>query len=396
VGEPELVGGRYLVRERIGAGSFGAVYRAEHRVLDVTLRWVALKRYHDPGAAQEMLREALRIERLVGRCPDPVVRDRMVHCHDAGVDDGAYLVMELVEGSIADRVGRGRQWPVATVRTWLRQICEGLAFLHDEGVLHLDVTPNNVLRTAAGTLKLGDFGCARAVAEVRAEGTDGGVLAYAAPETVATRHADARADVYTVAVLGYEMLTGRLPHGDDVAAALREDAVDLDELRRIKFRPAPAAGELAPAVAGDPLEALLLRALATSPADRPADAGELLAELDRPAGSPPPPAAPSPQRVRSHALLLGQALRAGDLDLAERLAADALAANAALPAGDRVVDVYLDLVDLALRRGDVARARTLASEGLALASCPVTWRAAGRAFAGTPTGDGFDRMWSGR
>jgi hypothetical protein len=61
-----------------------------------------------------------------------------------------------------------------------------------------------------------------------------------------------------------------------------------------------------------------------------------------------------------------------------------------------VLELYPDLVELAVRRGDVAAARTIASEGLALASCPVTWRAAARAFAGTPSGDGFERMWSGR
>jgi serine/threonine-protein kinase len=392
------VGGRYVVREQIGAGAFGQVFRAEHRVLDVTLRSVALKRFTGGDAATAMLREALRIERLVGRCPDPVVRDRLVHCLDAGVDDGVpYLVMELAEGSLADRVGPDRRWPVATVRTWLRQICEGVGFLHQQGTVHLDLKPANVLRTAE-TLKIGDFGCAERITDLRRSGTSGGTLTHQAPETLGAGAADARADVYAIGMIGYELVTGRLPRHRELAAALPGDhPPDIDELRRIKMRPAVPPGELASAVRGDRLEEILVSAMAPSPADRPADATALLAELDRPAtAEPPPPAVPTPERVRSRGLLLAQALRAGDLDLAERLAAEAAAVNDALPRNERVIELYPDLVDLALRRGDVATARAIATEGLALVSCPVTWRAAARAFAGTPSGDGFDRMWSGR
>lgn len=396
---PPLVGGRYVVREQIGAGAFGRVFRAEHRVLDVTLRSVALKRFTGEDAATAMLREALRIERLVGRCPDPVVRDRLVHCLDAGVDDGVpYLVMELAEGSLADRVGPDSRWPVATVRTWLRQICEGVGFLHGQGTVHLDLKPANVLRTAVETLKIGDFGCADRIIDLRRTGTSGGTLTHQAPETLGAGVADARADVYAIGMIGYELVTGRLPRHRELTAALHDDGPpDVDALRRIKMLPVVPPGELASAITGDRLEQILVSALAPSPADRPADALALLAELDRPGpAEPAPPPAPTPERVRSHALLLGQALRAGDLDLAQRLAAEATAVNDALPPGQRVLELYPDLVDVALRRGDVATARTIATEGLAVASCPITWRAAARAYAGTTAGDGFDRMWSSR
>lgn len=394
-----LVGGRYVVRERIGAGAFGQVFRAEHRVLDVTLRSVALKRFTGGDAATAMLREALRIERLVGRCPDPLVRDRLVHCLDAGVDDeGAYLVMELAEGSLADRVGPDRRWPAATVRTWLRQICEGVGFLHGQGTAHLDLKPANVLRTAAETLRIGDFGCAARIADLRRSGTAGGTLTHQAPETIGAGVADARADVYAIGVIGYELATGRLPRHRELAAALPADGPpDLDALLRITTRPPAPPSELAPGIRGDVLDELIVSAMAPSPADRPADAGALLEALDRRRPADPAPApVPTPERVRSHGLLLSQALRAGDLELAERLAAEAAAANDALPPGERVLDLYPDLVELAMRRGDVAAARRIAGEGLALSSGPVTWRAAARAFAGTPSGAGFDRMWSGR
>lgn len=392
-----LVGGRYLTRELIGEGAFGEVFRAEHQVLGVTLRSVALKRYKGGAAAEEMLREALRISRLIDRCPDPVVRDRLVHCLDAGVDDGVYLVMELAEGNLAAWLGPQRRWPVATVRAWLRDICTGVGFLHQQGTLHLDLKPGNILRTATGSLKIGDFGCARGIVELRDSIVSGGELPYMAPETVGALTADARSDVYTIGVIGYELLTGGLPFQHDIEAVLRADSVDLDALRRIKMRPAPWPGERAPTAAGDRLEAVIRRAMAPSPADRPADATALLAELDKPASAAPAaPPQPSRERVRSLGQLLATALRADDIELAERLAAEATVINNALPQGERVVELYPDLVDVALRRGDVAAARVIASEGLAVAGCPLTWRAAARAFAGTPSGAGFERMWSGR
>jgi serine/threonine protein kinase len=397
---PSLVDGRYVIRELIGKGAFGTVYRAEHRVLDVPLRSVALKRFAGGDATLAMLREALKIERLVGRCEDPVVRHRLVGCLDAGVgDDGVpYLVMELAEGSLADRVMQDRGWPVATVRSWLREICEGVGFLHRQGTVHLDLKPANVLRTSAGSLKIGDFGHAERIYDLHRSGTRGGTLTHQAPEALGAGVIDARADVYAIGVIGYELLTGRLPFHHEIAAALPADGpADIDALRRIRTRPAPPPGELAPSVRDDPLEELLVRALAPSPADRPEDAAALLAVLDAPdSAGTSRPVAPVPDRVRSHGLLLGQALQAGDLDLAERLAAEAGALNDALPPGERVVELYPLLVDLALRRRDVERARTVAQRGLAVASCPVTLRAAARAFAGTPVGAGFLKLLNGR
>ncbi len=393
---PSLVGGRYVIRELIGAGAFGKVYRADHRVLDVPLRSVALKRFASGDATMAMLREALKIERLVGRCEDPVVRHRLVGCLDAGVgDDGVpYLVMELAEGNLADRVMPDRGWPVATVRSWLREICEGVGFLHLQGTVHLDLKPANVLRTAAGSLKIGDFGHAERVTDLLRSAPRGGTLTHQAPEILGGGVVDARADVYAIGMIGYELLTGRLPRHHEVAAVLPEDGpVDVDALLRIRTRPVPPPGEQAPSVRGDPLEELVLRALAPSPADRPADATALLAMLDPPGpAQASAPTAPGPERVRAHGRLLEQALRAGDLDHADRLAAEAGALNDALPARERVVELYPLLVDLALRRREVEKARAVVQQGLAVASCPVIWRAAARAYAGTPVGDGFLKM----
>src|SRR5690606_39562762 len=105
---PPVVAGRSGVRGLVGAGAFGTGYRAQHRVLDVPLRSVALKRFGSGDATPAMLREALKIERLVGGCDDPVVRHRLVGCLDAGVDEdrATALVMEPDEGRLSDRVMR--------------------------------------------------------------------------------------------------------------------------------------------------------------------------------------------------------------------------------------------------------------------------------------------------
>ncbi|HLU60195.1 MAG TPA: serine/threonine-protein kinase [Pseudonocardia sp.] len=394
---PPVVAGRYVVRELIGAGAFGTVYRAEHRVLDVPLRSVALKRFGSGDATPAMLREALKIERLVGGCDDPVVRHRLVGCLDAGVDeDGVpFLVMELAEGSLADRVVRDRGWPAATVRSWLREICQGVGFLHRQGAVHLDLKPANVLRTASGSLKIGDFGHAERINDLLRSAPMGGTLTHQAPEILGGGVVDARADVYAIGMIGYQLLTGRLPHHHEVTAALpQEGPADVGALRRIRTRPVPPPGELVPSIRNEPLEELVVRALSPNSADRPDDATVLLELLDR--AEPAAPAVSDRERVRAHVGLLEQALRTGDLAHAERLAIEAGALDDALPAPERVVELYPLLVDLALRRDEVGRARAVAKQGLAVASCPATWRAAARAFAGTPAGEGFLTMLRAR
>ncbi|AZM49742.1 hypothetical protein DMB38_31735 [Streptomyces sp. WAC 06738] len=395
----DLLDGRYLLHEKLGRGMFGTVHRAELRVLGHTLRQVGVKLFHAERAVPvpELLGEALQSIGVVEKCPDPVVRDRFLTCLDAGVEDGAtgrpYMVTELARGDLAWRL-RGGQLPVATVRDYARQLCQGLAFLHGQGVVHLDLKPGNILVSASGSLKIGDFGLARRVSAVlRRAPAAGGTVWYVPAEVLQLREAGPEADVYALGLICYQMLTGRLPHQDQLRAAAPDEvtAPDTDTLVRLKLRDAEPPGIRNPEVRGHPFEAVVMRALSPLATDRYPDAGALLRALDDPAGAPPPRAPTPRQRVETLTGHLRGALRRGDLDLADELRREALDLNRALPDTAMVPEVYALATEAALRREDGGEARALAMEGLGRRRCPETFRAMAAAFAGTELGRGFAR-----
>lgn len=394
----ELLDGRYLLRETLGRGAFGTVRRAELRVLGHTLRQVAVKFFETGPAdpADELLGEVLRLIRVVEECPDPVVRDRFLACYDAGVDsDGTgrpYMVTELARGDLAARLHGGRL-PAATVRDHALQICQGLAFLHGRGVVHLDLKPGNILVSTSGSLKIGDFGLARRVSTLlRRAPTTGGTVWYLPAEVLQLQEAGPEADVYALGLTCYEMLTGRLPHQDQMRAAAPWGGgrVDVDTLVRLKLRDVEPPGTRNPELRGHPLETVVMRALSPLATDRYPDAGAFLRALDETAPAAAPFRAPAPRR-RTEELVahLRAAMRRGDLDLAYELRREALDVNRALPDFAMVAEVYLVAAELALLGEDVGEARAIAREGLGRRRCRVTYQAMATAFAGTELGRGF-------
>jgi serine/threonine-protein kinase len=398
----ELLDGRYLLHERLGQGAFGTVHRAEFRVLGHTLREVAVKLFHEGPAIPavpvgELLGEALQLVRTVAECPDPVVRDRFLTCYDAGVEGGGtgrpYLVTELARGDLAGRL-RGGQLPVATVRDHALQICQGLAFLHERGVVHLDLKPGNILVSASGSLKIGDFGLARRVSTLlRRAPASRGTSWYLPAEVLQLQDAGPEADVYALGLICYEMLTGRLPRQDQLRAAAPGDGgrTDTDALVRLRLRDVEPAGARNPELRGHPLEAVVQRALSPLATDRYPDAGAFLRALDATAPAPPP-RTPTPRR-RAEELVAHTraAMRRGDLDLAHELVREALDVDRALSDTAMVAEVYLVATELALLREDPVEARAMAMEGLGRRRCRVTYQAMATAFAGTELGRGFAR-----
>jgi serine/threonine protein kinase, bacterial len=263
-----VLDGRYRVDGLIATGGMSTVYRG----LDVRLdRPVALKvmdsRY---SGDQQFLTRFQREARAVARLKGP----GLVAVYDQGFDGRhPFLVMELVEGGTLRELLRERgPMPPHAVAAVLAPVLSGLAVAHHAGLVHRDVKPENVLISDEGDVKIADFGLVRAVAEAKITSTSVilGTAAYLSPEQVSTGDASSRSDVYAVGILTYELLTGDTPFNADSALAVAYQRMDNDV-------PAPSA-----AIAGVPpqFDELVASATARNPADRFADAAEMVAELE--------------------------------------------------------------------------------------------------------------------
>ena len=213
------VDGRYQIIARIASGGMGEVYRAHDAVLD---REVALKVLHsnlsgDPGFIERFRREA-RAAAMLGH-------SNIVAVHDWGSQDGTYfMVMEFVRGHSLRTVlaKAGRLAPAQTAEVAI-QILAALDHAHTRGIVHRDIKPENILMTLDGVVKVADFGLARALAEsaiTHAPGTVTGTVQYLAPEQVSGDPADPRTDLYSLGVVMYELLTGKVPFTGETSVAI--------------------------------------------------------------------------------------------------------------------------------------------------------------------------------
>src|SRR3989440_3742307 len=209
--------GPYRVIERIGRGGMASVHRAYHPGLD---RYVAIKVLpdffaDDPGYRERFQQEARSVARL--RHPN------ILEIFDFGYDDElAYLVLELVEGgTLADRVGH--PMPLREAVQLLEQLGGALDYAHSQGILHRDIKPSNILLHRDGTPVLADFGLAKMAGSIRrvtSSGTVMGTPEYMSPEQAADEPMGPASDLYSFAIVAYELLTGRLPFGADTPAAV--------------------------------------------------------------------------------------------------------------------------------------------------------------------------------
>lgn len=269
--EGQVFAGRYQILEEVGSGGMGMVYRAFDQVLG---EQVAIKTLRP-----ELVRDPVSIERFKSeiRLARHISDRHVVRTHDFGDHEGTfYLTMEYVEGITVRQLidQRGRLGMAATIAI-ATQLAQSLAVAHDEGVIHRDIKPQNLLLDANGVLKVMDFGVAR-LGNTSTGLTQAGMLvgtpAYMAPEQIASDSFDARADLYAAGVVLFECLTGRLPF-------LATTPVAMIAKTMMEAPPAPASlnPEISPA-----LSALVLRLLAKEPDARPAsgsELGRLLAEL---------------------------------------------------------------------------------------------------------------------
>ncbi len=197
----------------LGQGGMGIVYRARHVALgrDVALKVLSPKLAADAGFAERFGREAMALASLN--------HPNIVQVHDSGREgDVCFLVMELVEGvSLRDLMEQGRQPPAQALKI-IPQVCDALEYAHHRGIVHRDIKPENILIDRAGTVKIADFGLAKMTKGGSAKLTQTNVVmgtpAYMAPEQYESiRTVDHRADIFSLGVVFYELLTGELPVG---------------------------------------------------------------------------------------------------------------------------------------------------------------------------------------
>jgi serine/threonine protein kinase len=274
------------ILELLGQGGMGAVYKARQTKLDrvVALKILPPEVGQDPAFAQRFEREA----RALGRLSHPAI----VAIHDFGQAGGLYyLVMEFVDGSnLRQLIESGKLAPQEALAI-VPQICEALQYAHDEGVVHRDIKPENILLDKKGRVKIGDFGLAKMLD--RPPGsftlTDThqvmGTPHYMAPEQIqGSRTVDHRADIYSLGVVIYEMLTGELPLGRfeppsrKVQVDVRLDEVVLRALERSPERGYQHASEIKTEVEAISSLGRQGQARPQPPAISPADEEELRAE----------------------------------------------------------------------------------------------------------------------
>ncbi|MGV1003470.1 MAG: Stk1 family PASTA domain-containing Ser/Thr kinase [Candidatus Nanopelagicales bacterium] len=269
---------RYRIEALVARGGMATVYRGADTRLD---RTVAIKVMHpsfaaDPGFVERFEREARAAARLT--CP------QVVALHDQGTDDGlTYLVMEYVPGrTVRDLLRATGPLRAEQALAILEPVAVALAAAHRAGYVHRDIKPENVLIGDDGSVKVTDFGLARAIEAADSSRTHGlllGTVAYLSPEQVEQEHIDARSDVYSAGILLFELVTGQVPFAAAAPMQVAYRHVHEDVPSPLSLRP-----DLAPEVA-----TLVARATRRDPAGRFDSAKSLLREIQRVRATLPPP-----------------------------------------------------------------------------------------------------------
>lgn len=265
----KMFGGRYQIEEKIGAGGMAIVYKATDTLLN---RTVAIKVLREQFASDEGFIRRFRRE---AQSAASLSHHNIVSIYDVGKEGTSeYIVMEYVKGQTLKDIIRN-QAPLSQdqVIHMIRQIAEALKHAHANNIIHRDIKPQNILVTTDGRAKVTDFGIARAASASTLTHTGDivGSVHYLSPEQAKGATTTAQSDIYSLGIILYELIAGKLPYDGDtpITIALKhiQEEVELP-------------GKLVPGVSPE-LETIILKALAKSTEDRYKNASEFLQDLDK-------------------------------------------------------------------------------------------------------------------
>lgn len=270
--------GRYEIVKELGKGAMGVVYEGKdpsigRRVAIKTARRDMMER---SGLAEEMLERFLREARAAGMLSHP----HIITIYDVGEEEGiAYIAMEYVEGKDLDTLLDDQcRFSIEQAVEYGIQICEALHCAHTQGIVHRDVKPANIMIPTHGPLKVADFGIARTHdSTLTQDGALMGTPSYMSPEQFMGQKVDARADLFSVGIILYEMLTGEKPFTGEALTTIMHHILKSDPTPPIEFN------YLIP----EALNAVVMRALSKRPQNRYQD-GKSMADALRESLKPNP------------------------------------------------------------------------------------------------------------
>lgn len=263
----KMIAGRYEILEEIGKGGMAHVYKAKCHFLD---RLVAVKVLKEELKDDKEFVHRFNTEaQAAARISNP----HIVSIYDVGMENGLYyIVMEYVEGiTLKEYIAEKRILSWRQAADFAAQICEGLEEAHKKSVIHRDIKPQNIIMTKDGVLKVTDFGIARATSQATTTAGNStiGTVHYLSPEQARGGYTNESTDIYSLGVVLYEMITGRLPFDDNSPVAIAIKHIqEKPILPRILNNDIPKS-----------MEYIVMKAMSKKQEDRYASAGDFLNDL---------------------------------------------------------------------------------------------------------------------
>ncbi len=263
-----LVTQRYEILQMLGEGGMGAVYKARDRELNrlVALKVIRPELAQDPGILQRFKQEILLSSKVTHR--------NVVRIYDLGeTETFKFITMEYVEGKdLRSLLTEKHKLPAQEAIAIIQQVFSGLGAAHREGIIHRDLKPGNIMVDAQGRVVVMDFGLARTIASdgMTRTGLMVGTMEYMSPEQAQAKELDARSDIFTVGLILYELLSGKMPYAADSAVA--------SLLKRTHERAAPVSDH--DAAIPRSVSSIVAKCLERDPKQRYQNTDEALADLE--------------------------------------------------------------------------------------------------------------------